>query len=214
MEKKNLNYIFKAYNTNKPLNFFYTNKLLKNKLNSKKIYLNLLLKPLSLIVYKQKINKYSNPSKTLALNFKRNRFFPNIRHLNGYNFIFASLGMFMKFFTKAKSFLKTKTMYLILASFLRKILIFSKFKNLILIVSRIPVFLKEILNSINEPVINIYKNPFTDSLYYEKNIINQFKFSYIMFLNNKNFGNHKLKKKGRLKRKITKRIILSNRLVD
>ena len=152
-------------------------------------------KPLSLISFKNKKNKYFNPNKTLALNFKRNRFFPNIRHLNGHNFVFASLGMFIKFFNKAKSFLKTKTMYLVIASFLRKILIFSKFKNMTLVISRIPVFLKEIINTINEPVINVYKNPFTESLTHEKNIINKFKFSYIMFLNNKNFGNHKLKKK-------------------
>jgi len=36
----------------------------------------------------------------------------------------------------------------------------------------------------------------------------------IMFLNNKSFGQMKLKKKGRLKRKISKRITLLNRMVD
>ena len=35
-----------------------------------------------------------------------------------------------------------------------------------------------------------------------------------MFLNNKPFGPLKLKKKGRLKRKITKKIILLNRITD
>ena len=214
MKKNNLNFIFKIYNLKKPIKFFNKNFSIKNNLNSTKIYTNLFLKPLSLRIFKNTINKYSNPTKTLALNFKRNKFFPNIRHLGGYNFVFASLGMFIKFFNKAKSFIKTKTMYLVLASFLRKILIFAKFKNLILTISRIPVFLKEILTTLNEPVINVYKNPFTETLIQEKNLINKFKFSYIMFLNNKNFGNHKLKKKGRLKRKITKKIILSNRLID
>lgn len=212
--KNNQRYLFKIYDLKKPIKFFDKNKLTKKKLISTKKHVDLFFKPLYLINFKNAKNKYFNPYKTLALNFKRNKFFPNIRHLNGYNFVFASLGMFMKFFNKPKSFIKTKTMYLILASFLRKILIFSKFKNLILTISRIPVFLKEIINTINEPVINIYKNPFTESLIQEKNIINKFKFSYILFLNNKNFGNHKLKKKGRLKRKITKRIILSNRLID
>lgn len=122
--------------------------------------------------------------------------------------------MFVKYFSKQKSFLKSKTMYLILASFFRKILIFSKFKNLILTISRIPVFLKEIISTINDPVVNIYKNPFHNSLINEKNNLNKFKFSLIMFLNNKSFSKIKLKKKGRLKRKITKKITLSNRLID
>jgi hypothetical protein len=105
-------------------------------------------------------------------------------------------------------------MYLILISFLRKILIFSKFRSLILTISKTPVFLKEILSTLNEPVINIYKNPFSDDYVNEKSIINKFKFSFILFLNNVAFTKKKLKKKGRLKRKITKRIILSNRIVD
>jgi len=125
-----------------------------------------------------------------------------------------SLGMFMKFFLKSKSFLRSKSMYLILSSFLRKILIFSKFKSLILTISKTPLFLKEILSNLNEPVINIYKHPFNEEYINEKSIINKFKFSFILFLNNVAFTKRKLKKKGRLKRKIMKRIILSNRVVD
>ena len=190
----------------------------KEKLNKiqahTKVFMFLSIKPLQLIPFYKNKNRYHNTKKTLALNFKRNRFFPTLRTLKGENYLFLSLGMFMKFFQKNKSFLKTKTMYLLLTSFLRKVLLFSTFKNLVLTISKIPVFLKEILNTLNDPVTNFYKSPFSEATINEKVLINPFKFSLIMFLNNKSFGQMKLKKKGRLKRKISKRITLLNRMVD
>ena len=155
-----------------------------------------------------------NSQKIFSLNFKRNRFFPTLRTLSNENYLFLSLGMFLKFFQKTKAFLRSKTMYLLASSFIRKILLFSSLKNLILTISRVPVFLKEILSTINDPVTNLYKNPFNENLVFEKNNINPFKFSTIIFLNNKEFGQMKLKKKGRLKRKISKRITLVNRIID
>lgn len=207
------NYKFKIFLKKHTVNKLFVNKInLKKNLNPKTI--NSLAKPLFTISYKLNKNKYFNTQKTFALNFKRNRFFPTLRTLQGESYIFLSLGMFIKFFNKSKSFLKSKPMYLILASFFRKILMFGSFKNLILTVSKTPVFLKEIMATLNDPVIAVYKNPFNDIEINEKNYINKFKFSYIMFINNKPFGPLKLKKKGRLKRKITKKIILMNRITD
>ena len=97
-------------------------------------------------------------------------------------------------------------MYLLLAGFLRKVLLFASFRYLTLIVSKVPVFLKEILDAINAPVTSLYQNPFTESTTDEKTLTNNFRFSLIMFFNNKSFGQMKMKKRGRLKRKITKKI--------
>ena len=105
-------------------------------------------------------------------------------------------------------------MYLLLAGFLRKVLLFASFRYLTLIVSKVPIFLKEILNTINTPVTNLYQNPFIESITDEKTLINNFQFSLIMFFNNKSFGQMKIKKRGRLKRKITKKITQINRILD
>ena len=207
------NYKFKVFLKKHTINKVFFNKTkLKQNLNSK--ILVALIKPLVTVPYKLNKNKYFNTQKTLALNFKRNRFFPTLRTLKGESYIFLSLGMFIKFFNKSKSFLKSKSMYLILASFFRKILMFGSFKNLILTINKTPVFLKEIMSTINDSVVAVYKNPFNDIEVNEKTYINKFKFSFIMFLNNKPFGPLKLKKKGRLKRKISKKIILMNRITD
>ena len=69
--------------------------------------------------------------------------------------------------------------------------------------------------AINNSVINNYKNPFNDEvLINEKNVHNPFKFSFFMFINNKPYGKVKVKKKGRLKRKITKRLTQINKVLD
>jgi hypothetical protein len=60
---------------------------------------------------------------TLALNYTRDKFFPVIRdHRSGSTMFFLSLGLFFKFFTKSRAVIKTKTMYLVVAAMLRKVL--------------------------------------------------------------------------------------------
>ena len=158
--------------------------------------------------------KFHNPTKTLALNFTRNRFFPTLRTIVGETYFFLSLGLLSKFLLKGKSFTKSKTVFILLASFLRKVLLFSSFKNLYLFVNKTPVYFKEIMSTINDSVINIYKNPFSNNLFTEKEVPNPFIFPVIVFTNNKPYGFMKVKQKGRLKRKIARRLTMINRVLD
>ena len=158
--------------------------------------------------------KFHNPTKTLALNFTRNRFFPTLRTVEGETYFSLSLGLLSKFLLKGKSFTKSKTVFILLASFLRKVLLFSSFKNLYLFVNKTPLYFKEIMSTINDSVINIYKNPFSNSLVTEKDLPNPFVFPVIVFTNNKPYGFMKSKQKGRLKRKISRRLTMINRVLD
>jgi hypothetical protein len=157
---------------------------------------------------------FYNPTKTLALNFTRNRFFPTLRTVLGETYFFLSLGLLSKFLLKGKSFTKSKTVFLLLASFLRKVLLFSSFKNLYLFINKTPLYFKEIMSTINNSVINIYKNPFSDTLVSEKESPNPFVFPVIVFTNNKPYGFMKVKQKGRLKRKISRRLTMINKVLD
>ena len=96
----------------------------------------------------------------LSLNFKRLRFFPGFKTTKGVDFTHLSLGLLNSYFRKGKFFLKSKIVYLALASFFRKILIFSGIKTFFLHVNRNPKYFLEILNTLLEPVINTYQNPF------------------------------------------------------
>ncbi len=147
-------------------------------------------------------------------NYKRRRFFPSIRTLRNIIFTSLSMGLFASFFKKGKFFLKSKVVYLTTALFLRKVLLFSDFKNMYLQVNRIPKYFTEILNAVNEPVVNLYKDPFSDAVVNEQSLKSTFRFPYILFTNNKPYGLVKCKQRGRLKRKINKKIILMNRVLD
>jgi len=164
--------------------------------------------------YNSHRRKFHNPTKALALNFTRNRFFPTLRTILGETYFSLSLGLLSKFLLKGKSFTKSKTVFILLASFLRKVLLFSSFKNLYLFVNKTPLYFKEIMSTINDSVINIYKNPFSNNLVTEKETSNPFSFPVIIFTNNKSYGFMKVKQRGRLKRKIARRLTMINRVLD
>ena len=158
--------------------------------------------------------KFFNPTKVLALNFSREKFFPTLRTLLGESYFFLSLGILSKFLLKNKAFTKSKTVFILLASFLRKVLLFSSLKNMYLFVNKTPLYFKEIMSTINDPVVSIYKNPFSNNLVNEKEVPNPFTFPIIIFTNNKPYGFLKTKQKGRLKRKISRRLVMINRVLD
>ena len=160
-----------------------------------------------------KLPKLINPA-ILILNFRKSRFFPSLTNLKGRLFATMSLGMFSKFFNKGKSFIKNKSVFLLIAGFLRKLILFSEIKGAMLQVKRVPLYFKEILSALHDPVVSFYKNPFTGQIINESEERNTFKFTSFMFINNKPYGKVKNKQKGRLKRKITKRLISINRMVD
>ena len=158
--------------------------------------------------------KFFNPTKALSLNFTRGKFFPTLRTIEGESYFFLSLGLLAKFLLKGKAFTKSKTVFILLASFLRKVLLFSSFKNIYLFINKTPLYFKEIMSTINDPVVSIYKNPFSNQLMNEKEINNPFSFPLIIFTNNKSYGFMKEKQKGRLKRKIARRLTLINKVLD
>lgn len=157
--------------------------------------------------------KLTNPA-LLILNFRKSRFFPSLTNLKGRLFSTMSLGMFSKFFNKGKSFIKNKSVFLLIAGFLRKLILFSEIQGAMLLIKRVPLYFKEILSALHDPVVGFYTNPFTGFTLNESDEPNTFKFTSFMFINNKPYGKVKNKQKGRLKRKITKRLISINRMVD
>ena len=151
----------------------------------------------------------------LSLNFKRLRFFPGLKTTSGVDFAHLSLGLLNSFFRKGKFFLKSKISYLSLTSFFRKLLIFSGLKTFFLQINRTPKYFIEILNNLLEPVISLYKNPFNlNTLTNEQQWNPSFFFHSVIFTNPKPYGKVKVKQRGRLKRKISSRIIKLNRVLD
>jgi len=174
-------------------------------------------KPLALSGFFSANKLFSNDDsdeKLLTFNFKRNRFFPDLQTKSSSIYFNLSLGLFAFFYKKGKFFIKNKQVFLVLASFLRKMLLFCSIGNLIFVVKRTPIYLQELLTTLNNPVINLYKHPFYDETVNEGVLKNKFNFKLFLFLTNRPYGFVKVRKKGRVKRKITKRIVSINRLID
>ena len=151
----------------------------------------------------------------VVLNFKRMRFYPLIRDRSGVTMFNCTLGVVSKFLNKGKAFTKKKAVYLLLFSLIRKILMYSKINNSILVLNRTPKYLQEFMATLHTPAVAIYSNPFkTSQLISESNKPYYFDFKYVQVLTSKAYGYIKIGKRGRLKRKISRRVQLSNRVLD
>lgn len=95
----------------------------------------------------------------LILSFQTSRLFINLHDYRKKNFTSLSTGLFIKFFEKKKSLKKNKSLKILLAKYLRKLIIITHLKNLILIIKKTPVFLLEFLNALNQPIIHKFFDP-------------------------------------------------------
>ena len=75
--------------------------------------------------------------------------------------------------------------------------------------------MKDVINALTTNSNSVYKNPFThNDLINEKETNPIIYFEYITFINNKALGPIKKKKKGRLKRKVSKKVVSYNNILD
>ena len=112
----------------------------------------------------------------------------------------------------AKKALTTK---LLLVRFLRKILLVSRIKRLHMVIKSLPLHLPQLFNFLNKPLSHIIKDPFTkksiDETGEEYTI---FEYYALTFLYPKSYGYQKTRKKGRIKRKIRRKIVRLARVID
>lgn len=168
----------------------------------------------TLLVNKPNTGYYGN-NYSLYLAFKRNRFFPYFYLNYKKDCIFNnSLGIVSKHFSLKKAFLRSKSSYIMSAIYLRRLFIHLEVGVSYLTVTKTPKFLKDILNTILSNANSFYQHPFTNEIVNEKQNNISVYFHYVNFINNKILGKVKIKKRGRLKRKISKRVHAYNSVLD
>ena len=166
------------------------------------------------------IRSYSNLKKPLK-HFVRFRFKgpklalvltdENIRETH----FFLSPGLFLKYFGRQKALKKTKTLKFLLMKFLRKLLVILKLKYVVLHFRGTPVLIDLLLQVLYQPISHPMRDPLTGRFIDETdNWIQNLKISEVMFSRPKPFGYLKTRKKGRIKRKIRRKIIRSSNVVD
>lgn len=152
----------------------------------------------------------------LYFTFTRTRIFVNLTNNSHKNYLSLSVGLFLRFFKNKKSFKKNKLIKLLLVKYLRKLLLVSNIKNVYLYVQKTPLFLTELVKTLTTPLVNPFFNPISSSLLFENNSpsSNSFSIRYVYFRQLKPFNLMRMPRKGRLKRKIMRRIIRTNRISD
>ncbi len=151
----------------------------------------------------------------LTFSFKKKKLYINLQNKKKKNYISISTGLFIKFFEKRKSIKKNKAIKLLMAKYLRKLFIISKINNLILVIKKTPLFINELINFLNTPIAHKFLNPIDQKIVDEsinKNL--SIRFLYFIFMENKNFSKNKIASKGRIKRKILRKITFENRIID
>ena len=152
----------------------------------------------------------------LYFTFTSNRLFINLLSFSGKNYTSLAVGLFLKFFKNKKSFKKNKLIKILLVKYLRKLLIVAGVKNLYFYVHKKPLFFQELCKTLTTPLVNSFINPLTSVSVNESSFSRTQPFSirYLFFKHSKPYNIMRLPRKGRLKRKIMRRIIRTNKISD
>jgi hypothetical protein len=152
----------------------------------------------------------------LKLYFRRKSLFVLIHDRHNRTYASFSTGFFIKFFKKKKTLKKHKLLRVLVGRYLRKLFILAAVKNLRVTIQGVPLYLLEILNSMNRPSTHVFYDPVT-----EKNISDTAKTGcitaravYFFFIKNVPFVIQRSRKKGRIKRKIRRKLIAKNKIID
>ena len=152
----------------------------------------------------------------LKFKFKYGKLLLILNHsLFNYQYFFITTGLVIKGFNYKKSLKKLYSTKLLIIKMLRKMLVLMQIKNVNLIVKGVPTNLPQYIRTLLTPINHYIFNPVSEAVYDEINK-DPFKFNVhsMFFLRSLHVGNMKLRKKGRVKRKILRKLTLKNKLVD
>lgn len=186
-------------------------------LNYAMLYSSLFFKSKFDLLYyvKKKQKRKTRNTYHLILTFRNNKLFVNLLDILKRNYLSVSTGLFIKYFDKKKLYKKSKIIRTILIKFLRKLFLLIKFPRLILIVKKNPIFLLEFLNLFNQPIPYKFNEPLTNrEIIDTEDNPSLTKVMYVVFLKTQPYIKFKTKKRGRVKRKISRKVILKNAVVD
>jgi hypothetical protein len=164
------------------------------------------------------LNPYGfEPLYNLFFTFTRNRLYINLWSPTGRNYLSLSVGLFLKFFKNRRSFKKNKLIKLLMVKYVRKLFIITQIRDVNIHVKKTPTFFSELCKTLTSPLVAPFTNPFTGVIYndmevhLQKSLVN---IRHLFFSRSKPYNFMKGPRKGRLKRKIMRRIIRTNRIPD
>jgi hypothetical protein len=115
---------------------------------------------------------------------------------------------------KPRSFRKSKQLYNLLINFFRKLVLYVGVKKLSILVKFVPKYFSELLSMFVRKNVNSYYHPFSNLLIDENSTKSPFTITNLIFINTKPYGFFRKKKKGVVKRKISRKVYKNNMITD
>jgi hypothetical protein len=142
-----------------------------------------------------------------------------MRNFNDPNFNYFSLfsGLFLKFYGHKRPLRRSKLFKILMVKYLRKILLSSSVTHLNIVVNNMGVIFTELYQALMTPEIKPYRVFDQRSLYSDSTLNvnrNVFQVHKFIFLKNMNLTLIKERSRGRIKRKIKKRLIKRINIMD
>ena len=155
----------------------------------------------------------------LRFRFNRQRLFVILEDKNRKRtHMFVTPGLFLRYFEKKKSLKKNRSMKFLMMRFLRKILLVLNLKSVGIITRGVPLHLDSLMTSLFRPLSHPFPDPLTGSVINESDSVNpergDIHVNSTLFLSSKPFAPQKTRKRGRIKRKIKRRLVRTNSLID
>lgn len=124
-------------------------------------------------------------------------------------------GFFIKYFQSRKALKRSRSLKLLMVKFFRKILLVLDLPMVALRIRGIPALLELMLTNLFKPAAHPILNPLTGTILDETQpMTSRLRIGSITFETSKPFGYLKPKKKGRVKRKIRRKITSLNNVID
>ena len=128
--------------------------------------------------------------------------------------VFISPGLFLKHFQKKKSLKKSRSMKVLMARFMRKVLIILKLKDVLLHSRGVPLHLEYLLSVLFRPFSHPFYDPISEITVNEVDDHHNINVSGIWMESVRPYGFQKTRKMGRVKRKIRRRITRLGNVID
>ncbi len=151
----------------------------------------------------------------LLFKFKAQNIFASLYRFFGKTYFALRPGLFINLFNKKKTLKKKKVIHFVMMRYIKKLLSVVQIFNVTFVVKNPPFYLNKLLTVFNLPFTSPFLNPLTNKSFDETSPdYGNIKFKYFFFINSKSYTFSKVKKRGRIKRKIRRKLILKNRIID
>lgn len=158
----------------------------------------------------------TGPAHRLYFSYRSSRLVISLRdEWKDLTHFFIAPGLLLKYFEGRKSLKRKRALTILMVRFLRKLLLILKLEDVALCVKGVPIYLDALLATLFRPLAHSVQDPLSGKALVEAaNSRRNLGFTDVQFFQSKPFGYQKPRKRGRVKRKIRRRIMQTGSVVD